>query len=445
MNLATRAGTRFWQLGEVPFREVLFDTSLQYRRLLRLLPWLYAWTPIAVFVSYRSIEKRLADPVDGPLWPLFWAAWLPWKPVATALLALLVGGNLAALVRPRAQWARVAAFAGTFFWLAVVYSHSGVQHRALTLLTLCFFLALMPSLPRPEDATEDVRRRALLLAFGGISFVLFTYSWAGALKIWGIVDALIRTNDVLFDFDLVPLHLLSRAYKFEHPLPLSEFLIDRPGIAKVGFFAAYFVETVSFAAAYRVHLHRWWFALLAAFHVSTELTMGIIFVPATGVLVLLSCFSPFARDSAKWRAVVSEIPWLGPLLAAALYKLDGLTQRRERLCVFADEDCGLARAVIAHATEVGSRGHVGYEDCRGDRFAQLAKRHAGLDAERSLVAVSERDGERTIRFDAEAALYLGAGLNGRRGWSFLLLLVPLPVTQLAYRVLASRRRARPEP
>ena len=32
---------RIWQLTEAPYREVLFDTSLQYRRLLSLLPFFY--------------------------------------------------------------------------------------------------------------------------------------------------------------------------------------------------------------------------------------------------------------------------------------------------------------------------------------------------------------------------------------------------------------------
>jgi len=435
LSLAARIASRFWAPSEVPFREVLFDTDLQYRRLLRLLPAVYAWGLFVAFFD-TEVSKVLASPLDGPLWPLFFTAWVPWEIAGYAVLGTLAVGGLAAIAAPRRQWGRVAAALGLFLWIGMDLSHSGIAHRSYTTLMLCGFLACIPSLPRPEHATEDLRRRALLLAFGGIAYVLFTYSWAGAVKIWGIVDALVRSDDVIFDFDIVPLHILVRAHRFASPHLLSEFLMNHPAIASMGFFAAIYTETIALAGAYRVHLHRWMIGALAGFHVVTELAMGIIFVQAAGLLALLVVLTPFARDSLRWRAVLAEVPWFGPLLSAALFRVDARGAGRERLTVFAD-----ASLAITRPWRDGSRAATALPalaiDTRADpAFAALAREHPALGRPYALVAVSERDGERRVRFDAEAALHASAGLRGGRSLAFLLLAVPVPVSQLVYRAVA---------
>jgi len=439
VSAVARFADAFWRPAEVPFREILFDTPLQYRRLIRMIPFVYAWGAYTALIKIEQ-GRVLQAPLDGPLWPIFWMEWIPWQVGGGVVLSLVGLGGVAAVLRPRAQWGRVTAFLGIFLFLAMDYSHRGIEHRTYTTVLLCFFLALIPSLPRPQDASEDIRRRALLIAFGGVSFTLFTYTWAGAIKIWGVVDALIRTNDVVFDFSIVPLHLLNRAYAHEHPLPLSEFLIDHTALARTGFFAAYYMETVSLAAAYRVHLHRWWMAVLAGFHVLTELTMSVFFLPATGLLAILFFLTPFARDSFNWRAVVAELPWFGPLISALLFKLDGVAGRREKVTVFALDECRVAQSWLARAREANPRDDVCFESGSSSAFGILAKQHPGLRRSRSLVSISERDGKQTARFDAEAALFSSAGLRGIRGWAFALLLIPLPLSQLGYRALVRRSR-----
>ncbi len=430
---------RVWQLTQAPYREVLFDTSLQYRRLLGLLPFFYTGAFLATFGTYE-VDRTLQPPLDGPLWPLIWTNLLPWEFARIGILALLTVGSLAAICRPRDQWARVMAFVGIFFWLGMIYSHIGVQHRTYTMLTLGFFFALMPNLPQPPESTEDLRRRALLLAFGGMSFVLFTYSWAGMLKIWGIVEALISTNDVVYDFDVVPLHLLNRAYQYQKPLLLSEFVIDHPRLSTLGFFAAIYMEIVSVAAAFRVHLNRWWFALLASFHYLTLFAMGVFFPPATGVLVLLFCFAPFARGTLNWRAVLGELPWFGPFLSAVFYKFERFGGRKGRHWVNAAPDCYLAQALIAYMRQADQRSDVSFEGPNSEIFMRLIEEYPSHCEGRGLLVLSEHQGERRVRFDSEAALYISAGMRGRLGWAFLLLTIPLPLTQPIYRALARQMR-----
>jgi len=438
LNVVMKFVARVWQLTEAPYREVLFDTPLQYRRLLRLLPFFYAWV---LYVGYKAYKggRALEPPLDGPLWPLFWMDWVPWKYAGIGVLVLLAVGGIAAICRPRAQWARVMAFLGIFYWFGMIYSHIGIQHRTYTMLTLCFFLALMPNLPHHRQAGEDARRRALLIAFGGVTFILFTYSWAGFLKLWGIVESIVLTNDIVFDFDIIPLNLLNRAYQYEKPLLLSEFVINHPGLSKLGFFAAVYIEFVSVAAAFRVHLNRWWFAVLVSFHYMTLYSMGVFFSQATGVVFLLFCLTPFSRASLNWRAVIGELPWFGPFLSAALYRLGGFGESRERLWVYANPDCRLAQAVVAHARQASTCSGLSFEDRHGPRLSRLIEDYPGVCDGRGLVALSERDGERRVRFDAEAALFLSAGIPGRAGWAFLLLLIPLPLTQVIYRGVARRR------
>lgn len=310
----------FWRQTEVPSREVFFDLDAQYGRIVWLLRAHYVW--LLYFALTKWTRKTYFEPAPfDPMWPVFWMRWVPWEAGAWAIVGLCIGGAAASLLMPRRQLPRILAAVGLFEALALTYTYTGVQHRTYTMLALTCFYALIPTL-RDHAATLDEKRRSLLAVFGGVSFVLFTYSWAGFTKLWGLTEALLRGDAHVLDFGRVPVVFLNRAFRFEHPPPMSEFVLDHPVLASLGLFLVMYVEFVSLSVAFRPHLQRWWMFLLAGFHLSTLLTMRVYFAPATAMLLVLGIFTPFARFEG-WRPILRELPGIGPLLLAGLVRLEG--------------------------------------------------------------------------------------------------------------------------
>ena len=424
----------FWRHAERPFSEVIYDPALQYARLLRWLPLFYLWSLGLAWRQYHH-GMTIEPPIDGLLWPLAWANPLHSEVLGFLFFGVASFGCAAATLKPRARWARITAIVGVFLLLALRYSYTGVQHRTYTLLGLAFFFALMPALPRREAADPDTQRRALLLAFGGAFFVLFTYSWAGAIKLWGAAEALAHGNDSLFDFETMPAVMHNRVMSIQNPPPLAAFLLDHPALARTGFFAAYYMEVVSLAALYRGHLQRWWFGILLAFHALTWATMGIFFVPATGMLLLLLFFSPFAREASRWREALEELPWLGPIIACLLAWLGRSEANRVETQLFYDERNAMASA-LATRTFAGP-GDVPVAPMTDASYGALAARYPGWFERPHLVAISERAGVKRIRFDADAWLYALGGRGGATSLWAALLVIPIPLLQIGYRALDS--------
>lgn len=79
---------------------------------------------------------------------------------------------------------------------------------------------------------------------------------------------------------------------------LAEWLLDVPAVAFIGSCVAIGAELFSVGAAFRSPLLRSWYLVLIGFHLMTQLTMGILFVPAAGTLIALVLFSPFPPDTA---------------------------------------------------------------------------------------------------------------------------------------------------
>jgi hypothetical protein len=422
----------FWRRTEVPFREVFHDTDAQYDRIVWLLRAYYAW--VLWYVWGKALRPRyLVASQYEPMWPVAWISWVPWDVGASAIIGLCVGGAALALLFPRRPLARILAFLGLFEFLALWYTYTGVQHRTYTMLALALFFALAPRM-RASGASEDEKRRALMAVFGGLVFVLFTYSWAGALKIWGVIEAVLRGDAEVLSFHSVPVTLLLRAYRFESPPPLSEFVLNHPALATFGFFTVIYAELCSVSAAFRPHLQRFWLAMLAVFHLTTLLSMKVFFLPATAVLVILAAFTPFGRSPLRWRPALREVPWLGPLASALLHRLETLAGSPGRTILYAPEGGGPSPAALRRL--LGPLpGSISIESQGSDAFGLLCSEHPFLWEERqSLVSLDVRGDDRAVRLRAAALLHALSGCPGARGWLFALLLVPVPLWNLLWRL-----------
>ncbi len=342
MNPASRAVDAFWRAAAFPFREVRSDDELHYRRSRWFLRGFYGFV-LLFMVSYGLPKTKFhLVPHDDPLWPVVWMSWLPWELGVYAVTGACLAGAILAALQPHWRWTRIWAFLGLFQFLALWYTYTGVQHRTYTMLSLAFFFALLPRVRAAGAGRDESLGRYLTVVWGGMAFVLMTYSMAGLLKIEGIVEALARGDELVLDFGEVPIHLLKRAFKFENPPILSEFVLNHPGLASLGLFTVVYLEFCSLSVAYRPHLQRYWFAIMAWFHFSTEWTMRVFFVPATAVLVLYVIFSPFSRPWRTWRAALRELPLFGPLLATLLFRI--LPVRDTETIVYGDPASALSAA-----------------------------------------------------------------------------------------------------
>jgi len=440
MNVVERLVHAFWRRTEVPLREVFHDTDAQYARSVWLMRAYYAWLLYYVWGKALRPQYLVASQYD-PMWPVAWISWVPWDVGARAVIALCVGGAALALLFPRRPLARILAFVGLFEFLALWYTYTGVQHRTYTMLALSLFFALAPRM-RATGASAGEQRRALMAVFGGLVFVLFTYSWAGALKMWGVTEAVLRGDAEVLSFHSVPVTLLLRAYRFESPPPLSEFVLSHPALATFGFFTVIYAEFCSVAAAFRPHLQRFWLAMLAVFHLTTLLSMKVFFLPATVVLVILAVFTPFGRSPLQWRPALREVPWLGPLACALLHRLETLAGSPGRTTLFLPEGGAPARAAL-HRLLGPLPASIVIESQGSDAFERLCREHPFLWEERqSLVSLHVRGQDRAVRLRAAALLHAVSGCGGARGWLFALLVVPAPLWNLPWRQLVRRAGAR---
>ena len=319
VSVPTAAVEAFWRRTETPGREVFRDPERAHRRVDAMLRAFYGILLLLVVGELPSkLDLALDTPHDAPLWPVVWMSWLPWNTAVCIVLAACVSGATMAFLFPRVPAVRFWAFLGFFEFVALWYTYSGVKHSPYLLLYLTGFFALLPRTGKPGEAGPHLRPY-LMLVWGGIAFVLSTYSMAGCLKLWGVAEAFLHGDRNIFNFGLGPATIVATFYKWVNPPPLAGFLLDYPAIAVLGFFCAIYIEFVSLAVAFRPHLMRWWFLVLIGFHCGTAIAMRVFFEPAVAVLIVLFVFSPFSRPMRHWRQTLRELPIFGPLLGMVLH------------------------------------------------------------------------------------------------------------------------------
>lgn len=438
MNALTDIANLFWRRTEFPFREVFRDDDLQYSRCIRMIRGIY------LVVLYQAItggvyrlDQHLDPRTDTLQWPLIWMAWVPWEPAVYTITAVGVTGAIAALLFPRLRAIRIWAFLGIFALLALRYSYTGVQHRTYTMLTLAFFFALLPA-GMSLRPTAAVRRQVLRIVWCGMTFVFFVLSMAGFLKFWGIFEALLHTDQFVLDFSRVPGHLLARAYMHQDPPALSEWLLDRPFLATTGMFVAYYFELMSLLAAFRPNLQRWWILATVAFHFSTELTMKIFFVQATLVLIVLFLFSPFSRPARYWRSALRELPLFGAFLAALLQKIEARTGKPGKTIVYCPGACAMSQELVRLRQTLEPVDSISFASQDSPEFARLREQHPYLANENGLAVYHRLGDEESLRLNAEGTLWLFSGCRGKYGLVAPLLLVPSPLADWGYRIVARR-------
>jgi hypothetical protein len=311
-----RALARFWSWTAAPERGIFEPAQLRLRRCRRLVRayYLLGLGLLCYAVAYFAPHAREAHP--DPLWPVAWVALVPWKAATWALYALCFGGFGAAAIRPEKRWPRALAAAGLFFLFALCFTYPGVQDKWYLFLGSGLILPLAPDPTAPCEDPDERDRAYVATVFAAFLFAMFTYSFAGFMKLEGIVEAVLLGDNRVLRLDHVPIGMYKKILGSQTTGPLAGWALDHPALTSLGMAGVVYLESLSLVAAFRPRLHRLWCAALISFHLGAWLVLDILFRPAVAMLALWVLLSPFDQIR-PLSGALREIPgvrWLSHAL-----------------------------------------------------------------------------------------------------------------------------------
>jgi predicted DCC family thiol-disulfide oxidoreductase YuxK len=146
------------------------------------------------------------------------------------------------------------------------------------------------------------------------------------------------------------------------------------------------------------------------------------------------------QQGMKERALVlRDLPWLGPALAAAQARLSGV-RPGSRIVVFYDGECGMCNAFVRLLLRAGIPPNLYFSSQQGATWQALLLEQPWLKEIDTVAVLTEDGGERTVRVRSEAVLWTLAQFRSPLALAWFAMLVPMPLLNLGYRVIARFRR-----
>ena len=433
----------FWRQTELPGREVFVDVRGEYERCLILVRVFYC------FLLYNAIDQypnwqglvRLTEP--DLLWPVAWAALLPWALAVKGVTLTHLFGCLAAAFWPGARLARVAAFAGILMAVALFNSYGKINHNDHPLILAALVLVFLPGSSRGKRPSPGAMRGYCETFWGAQATMLLLYTIAGFMKLLGVLTNLQRGEKTVFHLD-GPAMILARDFlRTDKETMIGHFVLDHPVLLAYPLFVAtIYLELFAVGAAFRPSLTRIWGGALIAVHLGISLVMEIHFVRWIFLLGLLFLASPFRGRGGGAAERVRDLPWIGPFLSAlgAFLRSRGRGRPGAKSTVYADPRCGVGRRIDSLLERLGVPPGFEVRGTESRDYVRLEREYPYLEDIDGLVVVSAENGRKAVRLKSEAALWLLSHFRGAWGWSFLLLLIPVPLLDLGYAFAAWRGR-----
>lgn len=258
----------------------------------------------------------------APLWPLFWANWLPTPTVTNIIMSLLIVTSIPVVMQPWRRAFRMFAFVGLF--LAVAYTNSfgkighGWHAWIFVALIFCFLPTwrdsqhtISAAAPRTRSITH--RQQFLSIFFTAQVFVMLFYSMSGAWKIYAALSQMQAGQLHAFHPYALAYLTADRLLQTNSWTPLGAFLVNYPLLGWPLHLAAIYFELFALVAAFRPALHRLWGLMLILFHFGTIMLLFVGFTSNMLLLGLLFILSPFAPKEVSWRKILLNLPLFGDL------------------------------------------------------------------------------------------------------------------------------------
>ncbi len=445
----------FWEWTEQPGRKVFTDVQASWSR---CQPWIRAFYAALLYFGcanfFTSVERYASLALD-PLWPLFWIRWVPTQTGIHAVLLLFVFGPLLAAWNPASTWFRVLAFLGCLQGMALDNSFGKIDNHLhlWTMVAFCFlFLPGEKRLARGEG-----HRSGLRLFWGAQALILLTYTMSGISKLLGLLLQIYRNQDhTMLSPDSLSRFIAERLLMTGERSIFGPWLIDHPWVGWPLYLGAVYLEVFALIIAFRPALQKAWALGLVLMHVGIILTMNVTFGTSILLLTLLFAASPLHPAPFFTRQALRDLPWFGPLLAT-LWDMrprfgaqakalpmsadgknpasipDGMT------VVFYDGECGVCNRWVRFLLTRPLPEAVRFAPIQSTYYQQLIARFPALAKVDSMAHYRREGDSETLLFRSEGVFWFLPQVPGWTRWSVLALLVPLPLLDLGYRVLARIR------
>ncbi len=279
-----------------------------------VLPFFYYILFFSAFTHLEGLNYVIAQGGGGfsARLPLFWAAYVNFDIVVTAVFLGLMFSALVASLFPFSRTARTLAFLGILQYHAYSASFGGPNHQWDHWLWIALILIFLPTIR--TEPSRDTRRMFSLVFWTAQAYLLLTYSMAGIGKvIYGVIQFAEGQSNAFFP-DAGALFASTQLNLMGETVPLASLIINNPMLAWIPFLLMLEIQTFAIVAAFRPQLHRIWGVGLVLFHIGTFLTMRAVFVAPSALLLLFLVSSPFAPDRARVREIVLAVPILGTII-----------------------------------------------------------------------------------------------------------------------------------
>lgn len=431
--------TQFWRETKAPRDSLFTDVERSFIQAQVIVRCFYA---AMLYVSLNQLQRwqlfeQLA-PADI-LWPVAWISLLPWQSALYLVLGLFVAGAAVALVFTERRWARVLAFVGCLEFYALYYSFNDISHRDHVFILVAFMLILLIRVPR-DDQTEAAKQTYLLSFFGAQAIIFLTYTMSGLTKLLISVKSFINGGLTSFHPQTLANTVAAENWENDKTL-LGPLFIEYSEIGPLLLTTVVFVELFAFYVAFRPSLHRPYGIFMVGLHIGIASAIGLFFSTQVLTIGLFLITSPFIPNTFRFWKTVHDIPMIGPFTTALRLKLRGrknLAGSDCALSLYPGED-HLSNRMALHLLKHKLPHKVFFGTRSGDNFSRLQRRYPYLEVPDSLVAVLQSDQE-WVFVRSEAALIALTSSPGVRSYAFILfLLVPPPLLDWIYRLIAVPR------
>ncbi len=248
----------------------------------------------------------------GLLWPVAWIKVTGLGPGLMVVMALYLGGALAAAVVPGSRVCRGLAALGMLEFTAFDYSGGKIGHSSHLWVLTSLILVFLPRLGLTAGRCE--RQSYLNVFWTAHALVLLTYTMSGLGKIAGAVFQASQGQVTVFHPQAMALHVAARLLETGSQSPVGGWLVDHPWVGWPLMLGTIYLQTFAFWSIFRPRLLQTWTVGLIAFHLATFFVLTIRFAPPVLLLALWGLASPFAPPAAISGEILTQLPLIGSIL-----------------------------------------------------------------------------------------------------------------------------------
>lgn len=297
----------------------LFADEDAFRKAVWCAPFFYY---VLEFMTFQQLMRfdQLGREMSAPLWPIFWVTYLGEYAVFMPhiFLILLTLATTLGAVFYQHRLARILVFFGILQYQAFTVSVFGQEHDFYIPLYVSLFFIFLPDVWGSGGYPEELRRRFTSIFWGAQAYILLTYTMSGFYKIVGAVVQYRAGEAHYFSPDAAALYVAYWQTQYERVTLLGPFIVEHQILSSFALIGLLYLLLFSVSVAVRPTLHRIWGIGLTLFHISTVVSMGIIFIYNVLFIAVFFLASPFAPEKNNWREVLRDLPILGFIARAIL-------------------------------------------------------------------------------------------------------------------------------